>query len=321
MDNPRAIIRFLNRLLLLKRVHEEKRASGQKKISLVHFGITNALQMKWPKVLSACERNRDIPAKEKKGIRASETKPAYEYESLCDLLDIIFKDGVDDATIISKLEEIAGIDQNPEKDAFRILATNDSLRALLNSKPGKEWLTKPKLRKAATVTTKEVKTVNKDSDVHKYEVPWADGYDSDGWPICRGHAIRPQANLMNVKLVNTILTDANLWAANMTNTNLWSAVLTNANLTSANLTNANLKNANLVNAKMGGVYLRDANLRSAKLQGANLESANLAGVDLRSANLEGANLTGAMYNSETVWPKGFDPEAYGAIRVPDDPLP
>ena len=37
---------------------------------------------------------------------------------------------------------------------------------------------------------------------------------------------------------------------------------------------------------------------------------------LDGADLNGASLIGAVYDSETVWPSGFDPVAAGAVLAP-----
>ena len=74
-----------------------------------------------------------------------------------------------------------------------------------------------------------------------------------------------------------------------------------------------LKGANLSGANLSVTRMSDANLR-----GANLFGANLSGAGLREANLRYADLRGAKYNADTKWPKGFDPEAAGAVLVEDD---
>ncbi|MBT3667945.1 MAG: hypothetical protein HN548_10755, partial [Opitutae bacterium] len=47
----------------------------------------------------------------------------------------------------------------------------------------------------------------------------------------------------------------------------------------------------------------------------NFYNVNLFGVNLSNANIIGATFTGANYDSQTVWPAGFDPIAAGAIGV------
>jgi uncharacterized protein YjbI with pentapeptide repeats len=53
----------------------------------------------------------------------------------------------------------------------------------------------------------------------------------------------------------------------------------------------------------------------AYLNGANLSRANLSKADLLGANLTGADLRGARYDKDTIFPKGFDPEAAGMVLV------
>lgn len=270
-DNPRAIVRFLNRLLLLKRVHEEKVRSGtgdlKLTISLVHFGITNALQLKWPEVFRACETNRTISvAKEEMGLEPS----------LCEMLaNVLEGDEQDVAEIMSKCEAWAKVEDNPEREVFGILARDGSLRTLLGSEPGREWLLQPELRREAVATMEEVKAEAKEEGGWRhYIVPWAEGYQ-DGWPVCRVYVIRPGADL---RMAN----------------------LGEADLGGANLTKANLTEANLVRA-----YLR----------GARLVKASLGGANLRGAKLTGAVLQGATYDKQTLWPEGFDPDGAGAILI------
>ncbi len=66
----------------------------------------------------------------------------------------------------------------------------------------------------------------------------------------------------------------------------------------------------LERADLEGATLQRKNLRAADLTGANRVSARMDGADL-----EGIRLTGALYDSSTRWPAGFDPEAHGAIRL------
>ena len=49
-----------------------------------------------------------------------------------------------------------------------------------------------------------------------------------------------------------------------------------------------------------------ADLDRAYLSGVNLRGTNLRGAYLRGANLGWANLSGAIWNSETVFPEGFE---------------
>lgn len=70
----------------------------------------------------------------------------------------------------------------------------------------------------------------------------------------------------------------------------------------------NLAHGDLRGLDLSGVRWGAADLTHAALQGSNLE-----GADLRRASLEGADLRGALYDSQTRWPEGFNPEAHGAV--------
>ena len=43
--------------------------------------------------------------------------------------------------------------------------------------------------------------------------------------------------------------------------------------------------------------------------------ANLSGVDFRGSDLSNAELVNAIYDSQTIWPVGFDPDAAGAVGI------
>jgi hypothetical protein len=73
---------------------------------------------------------------------------------------------------------------------------------------------------------------------------------------------------------------------------------------------------------LSGANLADADLRGSDLATSNLSGANLCGADLGTARLESgtllwfpgcsAGLRAALYDRDTRWPAGFDPDAHGA---------
>jgi pentapeptide repeat protein len=72
--------------------------------------------------------------------------------------------------------------------------------------------------------------------------------------------------------------------------------------------------------RLSGVDLSCANLRGADLRDSYLHQVNLSNASLRGANLEGAQLTqiglaGALFDSKTRWPEGFDRWSHGAVAV------
>lgn len=85
------------------------------------------------------------------------------------------------------------------------------------------------------------------------------------------------------------------------------------NFRKEDLSNANLFETDLQGINLSYACLVDADLRGANLTGANLTEADLGGAclieaDLRGANLTRANLEGAIYDEDTKFPFGFDPE-------------
>jgi hypothetical protein len=67
--------------------------------------------------------------------------------------------------------------------------------------------------------------------------------------------------------------------------------------------------------RLEGADLSHMNLRGFDLSAANLRYADLRGADLRGASLFTAVMDGAVYDEETRWPVGFDPEQHGARQV------
>jgi uncharacterized protein YjbI with pentapeptide repeats len=133
--------------------------------------------------------------------------------------------------------------------------------------------------------------------------------------------------------------------------------LTGAKFIDANLKYANFEYAVLSKADFRGALFETTYFRYAKLDGANLEEqtdfdatqvetlrgANLKGAqiegqpentDFREADLRDADLSqvsffpnarwkGAIYNAQTIWMKGFDPERAGCVKKDggDDDVP
>lgn len=87
-----------------------------------------------------------------------------------------------------------------------------------------------------------------------------------------------------------------------------------------NLLGADLRGAILIRANLNRANLEGANLSGANLEGADLTRANLSKVNLTEANLSKTNLTnatliGTTYDSQTIFPHDFNPDAVGMILV------
>ena len=68
-----------------------------------------------------------------------------------------------------------------------------------------------------------------------------------------------------------------------------------------------MKFADLRKADLEGVCLRGSNLEGADLREANLSEADLSGAYLRGAYLSRADLREIIWDSDTIWPDGFEP--------------
>lgn len=129
------------------------------------------------------------------------------------------------------------------------------------------------------------------------------------------HANLHKANLSSANLGKTQLLNANLSEVNLSNSNLSEANLSGVNLSSVHVSSTNFSRANLSKANLTGLNLRNSQLMKANLSNANLSNTNLLKANLEGANLEGAKLQQALYNAETIFPRGFDPVKAGAYLI------
>jgi uncharacterized protein YjbI with pentapeptide repeats len=110
------------------------------------------------------------------------------------------------------------------------------------------------------------------------------------------------ADYCDVNMNSSDLRSADLGLAKLENANLMGATLDDALIISAKLHGARLTYAHMWRAGLSG-----ADLRGAHVANADLRSANLCNADLSDADLSGANLTDVVYDSTTIWPRGFQP--------------
>jgi Pentapeptide repeats (8 copies) len=110
------------------------------------------------------------------------------------------------------------------------------------------------------------------------------------------------ADYSDVNMNSSDLRSANLGLAKLENAYLMGATLDDALIISAKLHGARLTYAHMWRAGLSG-----ADLRGAHVANADLRSANLCNADLSDADLSGANLADVVYDSTTIWPRGFQP--------------
>ncbi|MGF1492193.1 MAG: pentapeptide repeat-containing protein [Microcoleaceae cyanobacterium] len=95
------------------------------------------------------------------------------------------------------------------------------------------------------------------------------------------------------EIMNSKVTNLNLGEANLREAFLWRANLSDASLVSTDLSGADLREANLQGADLWGAQLQQTDLTKANLSRADLWQANLAEADLTQANFSHANLQDA----------------------------
>jgi hypothetical protein len=140
------------------------------------------------------------------------------------------------------------------------------------------------------------------------------------------HRPRPKsavaASMRSIPLTKFQLTEVDLRGATLPGANLVATDLTGAKLRGADLSGAKMRLTNLHNADLRGSDLRFAGLSHSSLTGARLDEAlldraDLRGADLSETDLEGASLRGAIYDGDTLWPRGQNPKVLGAENVED----
>lgn len=115
-------------------------------------------------------------------------------------------------------------------------------------------------------------------------------------------------NLSHADFSHIDLSDANLSGVNLEKSRFIRAQLIGAQLQRSNLKGANFREANLNLADLNGAILLDANCRRT----------NLCAADLRNSILKAVIFEGAECDSETKWPRNFDPRAVGLVPWPEE---
>lgn len=132
------------------------------------------------------------------------------------------------------------------------------------------------------------------------------------------------ACLSNLNLRWVVLDGKDLRGADLSYTQLEGAKLSDAILIGANLEGANLGNASLAGSDLRRARLASANLLDSDLRCADLRGADFVGQSttlvLWDSQLGGAKFAGAIYDSATRWPIGFDYAGRGCVLAPDDAI-
>ena len=141
----------------------------------------------------------------------------------------------------------------------------------------------------------------------------------------------PGAVVSFARLSGENLSFANLTGATVTGTVLVNSTLFGIDLSFTDLVGTNLSFSDLSFANLTGADLSFARLPFADLSGADLSFADLDDCDLRNANLSGARLSniklsktalaGALYDSFTIFPSGFDAAGAGMTFLDNENVP
>jgi uncharacterized protein YjbI with pentapeptide repeats len=120
------------------------------------------------------------------------------------------------------------------------------------------------------------------------------------------------ASLAGCELEGISFDGSDLQGSDFTGADLYGAILSDSNFDSCAFVDADLRYA-----YMYKVSFRHADMRRARFSLNELGGPlRMSAVDFSNANLEGADFTGAIYDSETIFPQGFDPEGRGLKPKP-----
>ncbi len=144
---------------------------------------------------------------------------------------------------------------------------------------------------------------------------WFD-WDGDGSMWLSDTEVEPHADLSGQNLWWASLADASLRHSYFVDTNLEFSTLARARLSQADFTDANLRGVNFSDADLTYVNLYGASLEFANVQGANLFHADLSDTNLANVrNWDDAMWLAAMYNENTIFPEGMNPEEYAMFNI------
>ncbi|MBU1936227.1 pentapeptide repeat-containing protein, partial [bacterium] len=292
--NPRSVIRLINNVLVDWAIAWESYET--EKIPLAAFAISRALQERerWKKIFNfLIQRSNNVIGN-------------------WVLLYIENFDNLDERAEI--LREWENEDPRSAEQIPKLIEDEEDLQKLLNSNPGRIYLSDHEIRKACAQLSRMPTSESTASDepVELRETwPWADDFTPDDWPMYKDYQIRPNANLIGVNLAGVDLRRADLRNANLTEANLAGVNLEGAKLQGSNLQGAHLERSNLRWTDLGGSNLRWTDLTAADLEGANLLWADVTRASLKSTNLRKAKLPGSVEeirkicdcDEKTIWPE------------------
>lgn len=135
----------------------------------------------------------------------------------------------------------------------------------------------------------------------------------------------PRLYLSRVDGRSANLDSANMVDSQMRHANFARSWLVAASFDRSDLCYTDFRQARAVRARFRDTALRGADFDDADVTGADFRRADLRAARMRARHLDQADLTGAVADSGTVWPNGFDAAAAGVVAEgveqtpPEDP--
>ncbi len=121
----------------------------------------------------------------------------------------------------------------------------------------------------------------------------------------------------NMVIHNAMLADHELERISLDGSDLQGSDFSGADLYGAILSDSSFDSCLFVRADLRCSFMFRVSFRNADMRGARFSLNEMGGalvlraVDFSKANLDGADFTGALYDSDTIFPKGFNPKERG----------
>lgn len=122
-----------------------------------------------------------------------------------------------------------------------------------------------------------------------------------------------------MEIRNAFLAGLELEGISFDGSDLQGSDFSGSDLYGANLCDSSFESCTFAHADLRSAFIHNVSFRNADMRCARLSLDELGGelwlneVDFTGANLDGADFTGAVYDSMTIFPKGFDPTNRGLI--------
>lgn len=273
-NNPRAVIRFVNNLLIDKAIYESlsKQNKLQEDISVAYFAISRSLQQHWPEIFTKLTNS----------------------DSLCVKIGNWKEE---------RISEYIESEDKEEANIATVIDADQKLQSILFSSHGIKWLNNVELRKAATqfILTQRHEKETQDAGFSKADIEnilkshkrWLDSYGKEGKRSTLYKVDLNGAEINNYDLTKTVFTECDLSNAKLNDADFTQATFNGVNLGNAELVGAKLirtkfTNADLTAADLSWCSIKNTDFRSAKLNRADFSNAIISGSDFSGAYLRGA---------------------------------